>query len=68
MNELVVNDNSEIGNMIFAVRGKQVIIDKEISRTKCHNYFYDMMITHYDVGQPMSAFNNFIIGGKIIWN
>ena len=45
MNELVVNDNSEIGNMIFAIRGKQVIIDKEISRTKCHNYFYDMMIT-----------------------
>ena len=47
--------------MIYEVRGKQVILASEISRAKCHNYFYDMMITHYDIGEPISVFDNYVI-------
>ena len=33
----------KIENMIYEIRGKQVMLDSEISITKCHNYLYDMM-------------------------
>ena len=32
----------KIENMIFEVRGKQVIFDSEISVVKCHYYLYDI--------------------------
>lgn len=57
-----------IQNLIYEVRDEQVMSGSEISVTKCHIYLYDKMITHYDIGKTISAFNNFIMGGKIIWN
>ncbi|MBR1376611.1 MAG: hypothetical protein IJ565_02235 [Bacilli bacterium] len=56
--------NEDISSMIYKVRGKQVMLDSEISATKCHDYLYDKIVTHYDIGIPISVFNNFIIGGK----
>ena len=45
------------------------MLDSEISVTKCHYYLRDkIIITHYDIGKPIPMFNNFIIGGKIVWN
>jgi hypothetical protein len=58
----------KIKNLIYAISGKQVMLDKEISATKCHHYLYDKIITHYDISKRISTFNNFIMGGKIIWN
>ena len=39
MNEVVVNEDIE--NMIYEIRGKQVMLDSEILATKCHDYPYD---------------------------
>ena len=40
MNEIVVKDDVNIENMIFEVRGKQVMLDSEISATKWHDKEY----------------------------
>ncbi len=34
MNDLIIKDNIKIEDLIYEVRGKQVMIDKEISATK----------------------------------
>ena len=34
MNDLVIKDNIKIEDLIYEVRSKQVMIDKEISATK----------------------------------
>ena len=34
MNELLINKNEKIENMIYEIRGKQVMFDCEISTTK----------------------------------
>lgn len=34
----------EVENMIYEIRGKQVMLDREILSTKCHNHLYDKMI------------------------
>jgi len=33
----------KIENIIYEIRGKQVMIDNEISATKCHNHLYDKL-------------------------
>ena len=59
----------QIENMIYEIREKQVMLDSKISVIKCHDYVFDKIVTHYDIGIPISAFNNFIMEGeKIIWN
>lgn len=63
-----LNKETKIEDMIYEIRGKQVMLDSEISVTKCRYYLYDKIITLYDIGKPISMFNNFIIGGKIVWN
>ncbi|MBE6153912.1 MAG: hypothetical protein E7166_06800 [Firmicutes bacterium] len=55
MNQLLIADENRIENMIYEIRGKQVILDNETSRTKCHCYIYDKIITHYDIGKPISS-------------
>ena len=40
MNEIIVKDNIKIENMIYEVRGKQVMLDSEISATKWHDKEY----------------------------
>ena len=49
----------KIENLIYEVRGKQVMLDSEISVTKCHDYLNDKIVTHYDIGLPISIFINF---------
>ena len=40
MNEIITRENIKIEDMIFEVRGKQVIFDSEISATKWHDKEY----------------------------
>ena len=44
---------------IYIVRGKQFMLDSEIFVTKCHDYIYDKIVTHYDIGLPISMLINF---------
>ena len=40
MNEIINKDKVNIENLIYEIRGKQVMIDSEISATKCHGIIY----------------------------
>ena len=40
MNEVIETENIKIEDMIYEVRGKQVMLDSEISRTKWHDKEY----------------------------
>lgn len=65
MNEIITNENILIENMIYELREIQVMLDSKMFATKWHDYLVDKIITHYDIGKPISVFNNFIIkGGK----
>ena len=55
MNELIEQKNVIVENMIYEIRGKQVMLDSEISATKCHEYIFDKLVTHYDIGKPISV-------------
>ena len=39
MNNIAL-DNVKIENLIYEIRGKQVMLDSEISATKCHGIIY----------------------------
>ena len=58
MNEIITKENIKIEDMIFEVRGKQVMLDS-LYATKCNYDLYDKIMTHYDTGKPISMFNNF---------
>lgn len=63
MTEIIKTENN-IKNMIYEIRGKQVMLDSELSATKCHGH-YDKIITHYDIGIPISTHkNNIYIGSE----
>ena len=68
MNEVIEKETIKIENMIYDVRGIQGMLDSEISAIKCHYYVCNKIITYYDIGKSISDFNNFIVGGKIIWS
>ena len=40
MNDLIEKEDIEIKNMIYEIRGKQVMLDSEISATKWHGIIY----------------------------
>ena len=40
MNEIVEKDVINIEEMIYEIDGKEIMLDSEISATKCHDYFY----------------------------
>lgn len=40
MNEIINKDKVNIENLIYEIRGKQVMMDSEISATKCHGIIY----------------------------
>ena len=65
MNELIEKEEIKIENMIYEVRNVQVMLDCEVSETKCHDYKYDILVTHYYIGKPISVFMK---EGKILWN
>lgn len=50
MNEL---KEINIENLIYEVRRKQAMLDRDVSVTKCN----DNMLTHYDIGLPISSCN-----------
>ena len=54
MNELISEEEIKIENMIFEIRGKQVMLDSELFATKWHDYLIDKIITHYDIGKQIS--------------
>ena len=56
MNEIIEEKNLNIKDMIYEIRGKQVMLDSEIYVAKWHDYSYDKIITHYDIGKPISVF------------
>jgi len=43
MNE-IIEKQVKIENMIYEIRGVQVMLDSEISVTKCHYYIYHKII------------------------
>lgn len=53
MNDVIVKEREveKVENLIYEVRGVQVIPDYEISVTKYHSNYYTSMITHYDIGK-----------------
>lgn len=51
MNEIIVKEQPKVEIMIYEIRGKQVTLDSKISWTKCHYYFYDLMITYYNIDE-----------------
>ena len=59
MNNTFIKDEVVIENLIYEIRGKQVMLDSKIAVTKCHNYFYGKVVTHYDIGNPISMLINF---------
>ena len=58
MNEINVKDKVVVEDLIYEVRGKQVMLDSEIGVTKCHDSIFDYIVTHYDIGIPISALIN----------
>ena len=58
-NEIAVINEEILENKIYIVRGKQVMLDSEIFVTKCHDYIYDKIVMHYDIGLPISMLINF---------
>ena len=44
MNEIIEKEEIKIENMIYEIRGVQVMLDSEISATKCHDYIYDNIV------------------------
>ena len=44
MNEVIEKENIIIKDMIYEIRGTQVMLDSEIVVTKCHNHIHDNMI------------------------
>ena len=41
MNEIIEKEQKLIKNMIYEVRGVQVMLDSDIVTTKCYNYLYN---------------------------
>ena len=39
MTNLIVEEKPKIEDMIYEIRGKQVMLDSEMSVTKCHELF-----------------------------
>ena len=41
MNEIIQKEEIKVENMIYEIRGKKVMLDSEISRTKWHNIIFN---------------------------
>jgi len=65
MNDLMVTnklvDNAaKIRSMIYEINDVQVMIDSsKLSVTECRGNLYDKIITHFDIGLPISLLINF---------
>ena len=54
MNDVIIKEKVVIEDLIYEVRGKEVMFDSELSATKWHDYLVDKIITHYDICKPIS--------------
>ena len=61
MNEIIEKEKIKLEDMIYEIRGEEVMLSSEIYATKYHYYLYDKIITHYDIDLPISIFNNFFL-------
>lgn len=58
MQELDVLEEIKVKDMIYEIRGKQVMLDSEISVVKCHKHLnYKIVITYYDIDESISVFS-----------
>lgn len=57
MNEIIEKEIIDIENMIYEINGKEVMLDSEFDTTKCHDYYYNKIVTHYDIEKSISVFN-----------
>ena len=48
MNKVIEKDKIRIENMIYEIRGIQVILDSEIVVTKCHRLFIKKGMINYE--------------------
>lgn len=46
-----------IEDVIYELRGKQVMLDSEMSVVKCHKHLNYKIVTYYDIGEPISVFS-----------
>ena len=57
--KIIIIDETQIKDKIYCIRNKKVMLDKEISATKCHGYLYDKIVTlcGYNVNIPVIIMN-----------
>ena len=53
------NNQKNIENLIYEIRGMYVMLDNELALTKCHGFIYDSIVMHYDIVLLISMFINF---------
>lgn len=61
MNEIIEKEKINIEDMIYEINGVEVMLDFEITVTKCHGYIYDKIITNYDIEKLKSVYCNLCI-------
>ncbi len=59
LNEVEEKEEIVVENMVYEIKGKQVMLDTKISATKCHGNYYASMVTYFDIGLPISVYYNF---------
>ena len=48
MNEVIEKEEIKIENLVYNIRGQQVMLDSEIVVTKCHRLFIKKGIINYE--------------------
>lgn len=59
MSNEILKEEVVIENMIYEIRGKQVMLDSKLCVSKCHGYLYDKIVAHFDIGKPISMLINY---------
>ena len=54
MDEIIEKEIIDIENMIYEIRGVQVMLDRKIIINKYCNYIYDKIITRHDIDKLIS--------------
>ena len=55
MNEIIDKEDIKVEDMIYEIRGKQVMLDFSVSTNKCYGYKYDILVTHYDIDKSITV-------------
>ena len=54
-----------ITNLIYNIVGKKVMFEREIQAAKCNGYCNYKIIMRYDIGEPISVFDDCVSCIKI---